>query len=98
VVQKTCRDANEEHDSSYQDGCKKYEVSIPFEEPMERADAEQQCWEVSHFADPDAVSSKYRGTLPTMPTVNTNNNPSTDSDCPGSKCVAAPRRGRRPVG
>jgi len=50
----TCRDANERHGLSFEDGCEDH-ASIPFEEPVEaRPDA---CWTVSSFADPDSVAS-----------------------------------------
>ena len=48
-----CRDANERHGMSYEDGCAKHSDK-PFEDPCEREDS--QCWTVMSFADPESVS------------------------------------------
>ena len=47
-----CRDANERHGMSYEDGCEAH-ADKPFDDPCHAADSE--CWTVSSFADPESV-------------------------------------------
>jgi len=56
----TCRDANEEHNDSYEDGCEEHE-DLPSTDPL--LSTPEQCWSVSSFADPESVSgSVYSAT------------------------------------
>ena len=48
----TCRDANEDHGSSYEGTCAAY-ADVPFDDPALRQHG--QCWSVSKFADPEAA-------------------------------------------
>ena len=53
--QKTCRDANEEHNLGYEGSCGAYATSHPFEDPLTAQP--DQCWTVSHFCDPERITS-----------------------------------------
>mmetsp|Transcript_69393 Transcript_69393/g.190485 ORF Transcript_69393/g.190485 Transcript_69393/m.190485 type:complete len:400 (+) Transcript_69393:2-1201(+) len=48
----SCRDANEEHDSGYEDGCATH-ASRPFRDPLVHDSG--TCWSVFNFADPSSV-------------------------------------------
>ena len=47
-----CRDANERHGMSYEDGCEAH-ADKPFDDPCDGPDSE--CWTVTSFADPESI-------------------------------------------
>jgi len=51
---KQCRDANEEHDDGYEDGCQKHD-NVPFKDPLVHNPG--QCWSVDKFGDPEVIDS-----------------------------------------
>jgi len=48
----SCRDANEEHNNGYEDGCDTH-ASVPFRDPLVHDPT--KCWSVFNFADPSSV-------------------------------------------
>ena len=56
----SCRDANEYHGTGYEDGCALHQSSASFgKDPLYNNPG--TCWEVSSFANPEAVDSTYDG-------------------------------------
>jgi hypothetical protein len=49
---RTCRDANEDHGSSFEGSCAAH-AELAFDDPASRTDG--QCWSVDSFADPEAA-------------------------------------------
>ena len=52
---RTCRDANEDHGSSFEGSCAAH-AELAFDDPASRTDG--QCWSVDSFADPGAAGIK----------------------------------------
>lgn len=47
-----CRDANEQHNDAYEDGCRRHD-HLPSTDPL--LSTPELCWSVSSFADPESV-------------------------------------------